>query len=366
MSLKKLANGSWQVYTFESSGVKGVKGKKVYRGVRATQREAKQFERELLLNGTSNTGTPTVAEYAARWLDTRHGPGTRRPSPGTRQVNAGNIRLFVDQHGHRPLDSFKRREALDWSSLHQTRAKSVSAMFNDAVDDELVQANPFANRRQPEKRGRRDIHPLTETEVDTLADIALDRWGRDGYGLIARAWVLFSAWVGTRPGETFRLRWQDLDTRDGLATVKRIKPPYNTDTIVIPSVALDAINGMPRMGDVVFPGIRGREMHHTGGHRYYWDPVRSAFRVTVTPGRWADLCEGQDDLDLYAARHFCASIIVERGGNEYDVSAQLGNTPEVARQTYVHAYEDRQRDRLRGLLERPAPVTVLDRKRRGA
>jgi integrase len=363
MALKRIKSG-WQVYAYDAATKK-----KKYVGVRPTQREAKQLEREHMLNrGASVSHSLSIREYAAVWLDTRHGPGTRRPSPTSRQVNASNLGLFLAEHGDRPLNSFKRREALDWARLHQTRAKSVSAMFNDAVDDELVAANPFANRRHTQKRGRRDIHPLTETEVDTLATIALDRWGRDGYGQVFRAAVLFGAWVGTRPGETFGVTWQDVDLRDGLVTVKRVKPPYSRDVVVLPSIAADAIQAMPRISNqagLLFPSIRGKRVEK-GGLRYLWDPVRSAFQATVSPARWAELCEGQENLDFYALRHYCASVIVERGGNEYDVSAQLGNTPQVARETYIHAYEDRQRDRLRGLLERPAAVVDLSEKRRGA
>jgi integrase len=365
VALKKLKNGSVQVYIYSAETKR-----KEYRGVRGSYREAQKLERELMLQrdqAPASTG-PTVSEYAHRWLTSHHGPNTRRPAPTSLQVNETNLRRFLEQYGDRPLASIGRAEALDWSRApgNQHRAKSVSAMFNDAVDDELVTVNPFANRRQTQPRGRRDIHPLTETEVDTLAAIALDRWGPDGYGRVARAWVLFSAWVGTRPGETFRARWADLDTRNGLVTVKRVKPPYNVDTVVVPTVALDAIQDMPRHGDLLFPTVRGREMHHVGGHAYYWAPVRDGFRQTVTPERWADLCEGQPNLDLYVLRHACASMIVANGGNEFDVAAQLGNSPEIARETYVHEYRDRQRDRLRGLLERPAPVVNITKARRGA
>jgi integrase len=368
MALKKLSNGSVQVYIYSAETKR-----KEYRGVRGSYREAQKLERELMLerDHAPATSGPTVAEYAHRWLTQHHGPNTRRPAPTSLQVNETNLRRFLHQFGDQPLGSIGRAAALDWSREpgNQHRAKSISAMFNDAVDDELVTVNPFANRRQTQPRGRRDIHPLTEHEVDTLAAIALDRWGPDGYGQVFRAAILFGAWVGTRPGETFAVTWRDLDLREGLVTVRRVKPPYHEDVVVLPSIAADAIQGMPRIPNqdgIVFPSIRGDRISRAGGLRYYWDPVRSAFRQTVTPERWADLCEGQPDLAWYSLRHFAASIIVARGGNEYDVSAQLGNTPEVARETYVHAYVQTQQERLRGLLERPAPVVDITKARRGA
>jgi integrase len=70
-----------------------------------------------------------------------------------------------------------RREALKWSKLHKHNAVVVCAMFNDAIDDDVCKTNPFAGRRQEESRERKHIHPLTEEEVDRLADIALRHWG---------------------------------------------------------------------------------------------------------------------------------------------------------------------------------------------
>jgi integrase len=362
VALKRIKSG-WQVYIYDPA----LKRKR-YVGVRAKHGDAKDLEREALrqAKGSPAGETLTIREYAAQWLDDHHGEGTRRPSATTRQVNELNLRRFLEDHGDKPLDAITRREALRWAKANRHRAKTVSAMFNDAVDDEEAKANPFANRRAKQSDERRHIAPLTEDEVDRLAQIALDRWGADGYGQVARAWVLFGAWVGTRPGETFGVRWQDLDLRDGLVTVQRIKGRRQTDTIVLPSPVADAIQTMPRYGDLVFPTVQGKRVEK-GALRYYWDPVRSAFRLTVTRDRWQALCEGQQDLDFYVLRHFCASLIVERGGNEYDVAAQLGNTPEVCRRTYIHSYEDRQRDRLRGLLERPEPVVdISERRRRGA
>lgn len=354
MALKRIKSG-WQIYLYDPA----TKTKK-YRGVRAKHADAKQLERELLGEGKPAAGNLTIREYAAQWLDDHHGQGTRRPSPTTRQVNELNLRRFLDDHGDKALDAITRREALRWAKQNQHRAKTVSAMFNDAVDDEDAKANPFGNRRAKQSDERRHIAPLTETEVDTLARLALERWGEDGYGMVARAWVLFGAWVGTRPGETFGVRWQDLDLRDGLVTVQRIKGRRQTDTIVLPSPAADAIQSMPRVPNLdglVFPTVSGRRVEK-GSLSYYWSPIRAGFQAVTTTERWRELLGGQKDLAYYVLRHHCASKIVANGGNEYDVARQLGNTPEVARQTYIHDFEQEGRDRLRRLLEPPALVDL--------
>lgn len=310
-------------------------------------------------------GGLTVAEYVAEWFDLHYGPGTRRPAASTFKVNEGNMRPFLKDFGARPLDDVTRREALRWAKQHPNNATVVSAMFNDAIDDEVCKANPFAGRRQKESRERKHIHPLTEDEVQRLAEIAFRHWGGDGYGWTARAWILFAAWVGCRPGETFSVTAKDLDFARGEVAVRRVKKRggvYPVDVVVLPDEAANAIRDMPSvpLSGPLFTSLEGKPMAH--GNRHYWEPIRSAFRETVTEQRWAELLDDTAEdgtrkrgksLDFYVLRHYCASLIVERGGNEYDVSAQLGNSPQVARETYIHAYRDRSNERVRDLLSRP-------------
>lgn len=303
----------------------------------------------------------TFRAYAETWLDLHHGSGTRRPAAGTWTHNEQMLRAFLADFGNRRLDGITRGEALAWSRAHPHNAKAVAAMLNDAIDDEACQNNPFRNRRQEQPRGRQDIYPLTEMEVDRLADCALRHWGETGYGLVARAWVLFGAWVGSRPGETFRVEWGDLDFHGGLVRVTRVKGRKQTEWIVLPVAVQDAIRAMPPVTrGPIFPTVTGRRMDTKGGLHYAWSPVRAAFKATVTPERYAELLHGsaEKDIPFYALRHFAASIIVDRGGNEFDCAQQLGNTPDVCRKVYVHGYAQRINDRNRERLNTPGIVDL--------
>lgn len=222
------------------------KGRMVYAGTRPLERDAKKLFRAK--TGELATEAPrfvTFDAYAATWLDLHHGPGTRRPAPSTRTHNEQMLRAFLTDFGARKLDGITRGEALAWSRAHPHNAKAVAAMLGDAYDDEACVANPFRNRRQEQPRGRQDIYPLTEDEVDRLADCALRHWGPAGYGRVARAWVLFGAWVGSRPGETFAVEWADLDFRGGLVRVTRVKGRKQTEWVVLPVAVQEAIEGMP-------------------------------------------------------------------------------------------------------------------------
>lgn len=365
MAIKKprKPNGPREVWVYDPRV-----GKKVYVGSRVKLRGAggaEELERE---KQAEFSGRPVVSsemtcdEYAVRWLAVKHGPGTRRPAATTLQVNTGLLKQFREQFGARQLrGGITRVEALDWARERRTDAKAVSAMFNDALDDMLTDANPFGNRRLPESRGRKDIAPLTEAEIATLGDLAHTVWG--AYGAVVAGWITFIAWTGARPSETFSVAWDDVDAAGNRVTVQRVKGDKNTETIVLPPAAVDAIAEMPgRRAGLLFKTTRGAGYNDKGAWGYYWRPVRAAFVAQLEPARRAELQRAKGALDPYALRHFCGSLMADRGLSEFDIAHQLGNSPEVCRETYVHVHRDRANDRV--ALALASNVAGLDAARR--
>lgn len=374
-------NGARPVYVYDPA-----RGRKVYVGSRVKLRGeggAQELEREKqaeFAQRPSPTSKLTFAQYASDWLVDHHGDGTRRPAPGTHTHNRDMLRPFLAEFGHREVDAgIGRREALRWARQHPHNATVVAAMLNDAIDDEVTTGNPFARRRQEESRERKHIHPLTEAEVNQLADIAHRHWGADGYGWWARAWVLFGAWVGCRPGETFgSVAFADLDFERGEVTIRRVKKrgrAYPTDVVVLPRAAQDAVRdairhaGPAPTDGPLFRTVSGVLMGK-GGLRYHWEPIRSGFREKVTTERWRELLDDSEDrktMDFYVLRHFCASVMADRGLNAKQISGQLGNSEQVCQETYIHLYRDRSNDAVRRALEAPTVVDLASaRARKGA
>lgn len=351
-------------------------GKKVYVGSRVNVRgedgaKALELAKTIEFAEYDPTAGLTVAQYVEEWYVDHHGPGTRREVESTLKVNRGNLRPFLKEFGARKIDGgIARREALRWSRLHKHNAVVACAMFNDAIDDEVCKANPFAGRRQKESRERKHIQPLTEDEVNRLGEIALRHWGGEGYGLVAKAWITFAAWVGSRPGETFVVSAQDLDRANGEVTVRRVKKRggvYPVDVVVLPQAAADAIRDMPSvpLSGPLFTTVTGIPMRK-GNLVHHWDPIRAAFRETVTEARWRELLDSQDgerkNLDFYTLRHFCASVLADRGCTAKEIAGQLGNSEAVCQETYIHLYRDRSNERVREALNLGA-VSDLDRAR---
>lgn len=344
-------------------------GRNVYVGSRVLLKDANKLFRDKTEEFAGSAPEPAAGmlcgEYADRWLAVKHGPGTRRPAHTTLQVNRGLLRAFREDFEARPLrGGISRVEALDWSRAHPTNAKAVSAMFNDALDDMLTDSNPFGNRRLPEARGRKDIAPLTEAEVALLAELSYAAWG--SYGVVIAAWITFLAWTGARPSEAFTAEWPAVDFKAGRVTVGRVKGDKRTETIVLPPTAAAALTAMPapRAG-LVFKTPRGRA-YDKGGWGYYWRPVRAAFVAALEPPRRAELLAVSGALDVYALRHFCGSLMADRGLSEFDIAHQLGNSPEVCRETYVHSHRDRANDRVALALSTGVADLGAHRRRRGA
>jgi integrase len=144
-----------------------------------------------------------------------------------------------------------RRQAREWALRHRASMPVVRAMFNDALNEECVRTNLFANLRLDQRRGRRDLDVPAEAEVHALADTALRVFG--AYGPTFRACVLFAAYVGLRPAEMFVLQWSalvgdEVHIRRSLGSTGEVTLPKNGKSrrVILPPPARDALASMPR------------------------------------------------------------------------------------------------------------------------
>ena len=224
----------------------------------------------------------------------------------------------------------------------QSNVRIVRAMFTDAIDDQLHPGpNPFANLRLEQSRGRKDLIALTEDELTELSEKALEVLGE--FGPTFRAMIVFSAYVGLRPGELFALERSDVGRdevaiRQNLDGTGTIKAPKNgrERIVVLPPPAREALADVPVRLDVPWQFVtpRGRRFTKSSLY-YYWNPVRAAF--------------GRPGMDYYELRHFCATHLLELGVSHADVAVQLGHTDggALVMSTYGHPSEEAARERVK-------------------
>lgn len=311
-------------------------GRQLWVGTYPTLREARKVERAALDNPVA-THDETCDSFAQRWVE-----DFPRPRASTNSQNHQAVAPFGRAFKGVKMGVVARPTAREWALKNRSRVSAVRAMFNDAIDEGIIVANPFANLRLEQSRGRKDLEVLSEQALYELADAALPALG--SYGPTLRSCVLFAAYVGLRPAELFLIKWSDLDfaksavhIRCSLGGTGDVTLPKNgkARTVVLPPSAADALRSMPRRADAPFVFTTPKGTHFTKTtHYYYWRAVKVA--------------AGRPDMDFYELRHFCATRLLELGLSPADVAVQLGHTDggALVMSTYGHPSEDAARQRI--------------------
>ncbi len=311
-------------------------GRKTYIGTFDTKREAQDAEADHRVRARP-TGRETCDDLARRW--TRDYP---RERASTNRHNGERVKRFAEDFKGVRLADVDRPAAREWALKHPSNVPAVRAMFGDAMRDGLVSINPFAGLRLAGRRGRKNIVALTERELHKLADVALtDAMELGEFGPEYRAMVLFSGYVGLRPGELFALRRDDVagqfcTIERSLSKTGEVGPTKNgrSRTVTIPPAAQDALLEVSRHpSGLLFASPRDRMWTQPSHHRY-WSLLR---RFAGRPG-----------MDFYELRHAAATMLLERGVTPWDVAQQLGHTDggQLVMECYGHPTEAGARARL--------------------
>jgi integrase len=334
--------------------VPGHRGKQVWVGTFDTETVARREERRMkvrldeakeagtlheLVPGIAPPGPPkvTCAGFALSFTENY----CSELKDSTRRAYDWPLRVFARDFGDTPLADIDRLKARAWAKDQSRNTRHVIRnMFTRAMRDGIVTENPFTNMGFKESRGRKDIRVWKEEELHRVADLALTVHGPE-HGPMVRAMILFSAYVGLRPGELFALKWEDIQpeyTVQGkpmpsvwihrnVAIDGSVTTPKNGKArrVVLPPAAWDAMKDLPRR-DHVFTTATGRRLSRSS-LAYIWNPVRAA--------------AGYRGMDYYELRHFCATFLLEKGLLHRQVARQLGHTDggKLVMSTYGHPDE---------------------------
>lgn len=324
-------------------------------GGKRKARDAASKAEQAAKDATVRTKAECCDEFAGRWLADY---GENRPSPATHSTYRSALKPFVAEFSGVPLAEVDRDTARRWAARQPASQVNVlRAMFNDALEDDLVGRNPFekmgrARKTGPQVGGKKQIWVPTVAELNTLADHAIEVHGEE-YGPTFRAYILFLAWTGMRPGEVAVLETDCVDrcaglihvvrNLDGTGRVNEHTKNRRQRTIALLKGAEAVLDSYPVQIDrkgaggspLLFTGPFGAVLGKGPRHNL-WSPVRAAF--------------GRPRMRLYDLRHTCATFLLEKGASDLDVSVQLGHTDggALVRSTYGHA-ERGSLDRLKAL-----------------
>ena len=313
------------------------KGKRRSAGTYELKRDAQQAINQAYKTPPSRD---TLGGYAETWL-------TRHPrSPRTNQTNQGRVDriLKVEIEGRPlrdwPLTELRRRHALDLVD-HMLRVqgrapagaanilRTLSALAEDAITDEYLDANPFRGvkvRRSDPRATKQSRQPtvLSFEEMHRFASHA------GQYEPMIR----MLADCGLRVGELLALRRDEQDFREGVFRVSgsawngRVvgssEQKRHDRSGPIPPGCLELLRGVPVRIDSpwLFPTLTGKLWRIDNLYRTVWNPARRASGIDCTP---------QD------FRHSYCSLLRAEGIDPADLAAIAGHTVETATSRYTHA-----------------------------
>lgn len=233
---------------------------------------------------------------------------------------------------------------------HSAMAKKVRAvlhmLFQDCVRTGLATLNPVSAARLPreplrsrETRSGRPDCP-SPREVWQMASAVPD-W--------ARAVVLVGGFAGLRWGEIAGLTPDDIDLEACEIRVERSWSdlsgslgPTKTAASVRSVVFAEAIRfdlsrhlSEVACGDIVFPSVSGRRLHHSNFMARVWRPMKAALGL---PWRFHDL------------RHSYATVLIESGVSPAAAARMMGHSSAAVTMGIYVGIWDGVEDRVRGAL----------------
>lgn len=299
----------------------------------------------------------TVAAYLARWL--RH----RAPTLALRSRRPYELAVVraLPRLGHLALGAVAADDARDLfadlaaryapATLHLTRDVLLAA-FKQAVEDGVLESNPFRRVRLP-KPG-----PSPARAWEPEQAVAFLAWCAETGHPYALLFELALS-TGLRRGELCGLAWDDLDARARTLTVrrsigqvrKRIGPPKGKKerTIKLSAALVEKL----------------RERRRAVGLRSRWMFVPSVGDGPIAPngltasfGTAVRACPDVPAIRLHDLRHGFATMALGRGHNIKAVSEMLGHhsvTLTLARYAHVLKSQDDALAEDMGALLAPAP-----------
>lgn len=304
---------------------------------------------------------PTLADYAAGWLD------SRTLKPRTRAL----YRRLLDRHllpelGETRLHALTPTVVRAWytalgPNAPTRRAHSyalLKTIMGTAVSEQLITSNPCVIRAGGSTRTVHKAKPATLEELVLITEHMPDR---------LRLAVLIAAWCGLRMGEIFELRRGDVDLVDRVIRIRRAvaRVPGEPPIVGAPKSAAG-------VRDVSIPPHLVPEFKRHLAERV---PIGSSTLLFVgrdsgeqlassTLYRWyypARVAAGRPDLRWHDLRHTGATLAAATGATLAELMGRLGHSTVGAALRYQHAAQDRDRVIAEALSAMASPQTIVER-----
>lgn len=185
-----------------------------------------QKEIDASLHKRSGGRAPTIHEYADQYAANAH--GLSDASKMIRTLVATRLKSYfkddprIDAIGPVQAAGFQQwlttakfeRNDEEYTLSSASVARHVvhaRAMFAQAVNEEYIARNPFAQLRVQQTRSDKAWAQVSDEDLGRI----MDACPNDGW----RALFALARWAGLRQGEALRLRWADVNIDTGILTI---------------------------------------------------------------------------------------------------------------------------------------------------
>lgn len=270
-------------------------------------------------------GSITLNEFSDEWWAARRGEWSEQTKT--------NYRKYLTKDILPTLGGFELRQITPgridrWVAYLQDQGRGadtiqkllgvVSGIFRHAVLNDLVDYNPVREVSKPKKDQKSAPWPYSPSEVEAIRAVLKPR---------DATLVSVLAYMGLRPAEALRLRWDDL--HEQTATIRDRKRSRTRPGLILPPLAQDLkvwkLQCDP--GSLVFPDTRGEEWSKEQWDNWrdrHWKP---ALRDT---GLWS-----KDNRPYRLRSSFVSLLLSDNRYSLMEVAMYAGHSLDVMSRHYA-------------------------------
>ncbi|MFN0282976.1 MAG: tyrosine-type recombinase/integrase [Kineosporiaceae bacterium] len=342
--VRQLPSGRWQARYTVGDGIDRPAPQTF-----ARRRDADEWlartQAELLSGGwiSPEAGAVKLSDYAERWVTER--PGLR---PRTTDLYRGLLgRHVLPTLGDRELSSITLPVVRQWRAERiaagvgpVTVAKTyrlLKAVFNTAVDDDLIRRNPCripgaGTETSPERP------TASVAQVFAIADAIEPRF---------RVLVLLATFTGIRWGEAMALRRRHLDVERAMVRVESTVSEVRGALVVGPPKTAAGVRSIA-VPEALMPDVRAHLAKYAerGADGRVFTGAKGA---TIRRSNWhtvwrrATEAAGVPELHFHDLRHTGNTLAAGTGASLRDLMTRMGHASARAALIYQHASSERDR-----------------------
>jgi len=217
MQIIKRGDNKWLVRIFIR---RNAEGKRLYHNklIRGTKKKAQEYARDAETKRDLGTldkppnDDPTLNKFLDDWLtDFKKGTVKERTYAGYQYILNQYVRPYIGKDKLSELTARRIQGLYNQLSESEYSPRTISfahslirEALNQAVIDDLIQANPALPTRRPPKK-KKPIDVFTEEHAERFIKAART----DRLGIV----FLFALAIGARPEEYLALEWPDIDLK---------------------------------------------------------------------------------------------------------------------------------------------------------